>query len=136
MSLPTEQIKQLVKETDSNLDIILDRRIYELGLETLRLYMKNCDEEEVLTNNLLTLIEGYSRRVDIKVLTLEIIKDQLDSNNPSFNFTEFEDNFYTNRKTLETIKNTTTLENTKAFLQELSDFYLTAIDLEQEEEEK
>lgn len=123
MALPLEQIKQLVQQTEIDLDIILDRRVYELGLEMLRLYMKNTDEEVVLTDNLLTLIESYSKRIDVKALNLQIMKEDLEGDKPSFDMQEFEDNFYFNRNTLSHIKKNPTITYTRSFIKEMIEFY-------------
>ena len=100
MSLPIEQIKQLAEETNKDLDVILDRRIYELGLNTLRMYMTNHEEEPVLVDNLLILIESYSKKIDIKAFKLQEINNQLKNGSIDFDLDIFEDNFYTNKETL------------------------------------
>jgi len=139
MSLPIEQIKQIVEQTDKDLDIILNRRIYELGLDTLRLYMQNTDEEEKLVDNLLILIETYSKKIDVKTLNLPLIKEGIDSGDSSLDLNALEDNFFFNVKTLKYIKETTTLDKTKSFLNDMRDFYkdnlIDKIDYENEDEE-
>jgi len=123
MALPIEQIKQIVEQTDHDLDIILNRRIYEFGLDVIRLYMQNTDEEDVLIDNILILLESYSKKIDIKTLNLPLIKKEVEEGNPKINLEELEDNFFFNIKTLKHIKENPTLGKTKSFLTEMKDFY-------------
>ena len=139
MSLPIEQIKQLAEETNKDLDVILDRRIYELGLNTLRMYMTNHEEEPVLVENLLILIESYSKKIDIKAFKLQEINSQLKNGSIDFDLDIFEDNFYTNKETLKVMGKKKTIKYTREFINDMIDFYnenlLTEEDLTPEEED-
>ena len=124
MALNKNLINQLLEQTEEDLEKILTYRIYQFGLSSMKKYIMNQDlDVSGMSDFLIGNLEELALKVDMYTETLPLMREQMKSGNITFDFNEFEDNFYRNIKTVKNITDDSVKKETSTVLKEISTLY-------------